>query len=375
MKQIRNFLLTLFLIQILTACSSDSNPGTTDEPDPPEPNAEVSFTLSSQTLGNTRSFGLAIADVDLDGDPDILFANYVGYSTLWLNNGDGEFTQSSQTFGTISSETHDVDLGDLNGDGYPDAILANHGEASRVYLNNGDGTFTITMQQMGAARENAHTVQLLDIENDGDLDAYFYNGSVGNRLWLNDGAGSFTMREIDYGGSDSNKQLLGDFNGDGFIDMYLSFRSKASEIWFNDGVGNLAYSGTQLIGCGDFLCFADIEGDGDLDIATGTPELRIFTNNNGSFSAGDSFGELATKTVLFDADGDGDRDLATGEFQEGNKFWLNDNGSFESKGTLFGNSEVHSMESADFNNDGKPDIVLGLIENSGGNRIYFNTTE
>ena len=66
----------------------------------------ISYKKSTQNLGDTRSFGIAIGDVDLDNDMDILIANYIGPTKLWLNNGKGTFKQSNQIFNV--QEVHDV---------------------------------------------------------------------------------------------------------------------------------------------------------------------------------------------------------------------------------------------------------------------------
>ncbi|MDD5427471.1 MAG: VCBS repeat-containing protein [candidate division Zixibacteria bacterium] len=52
----------------------------------------IAFVMRDKTLGNTRTFDIVTEDVDLDSDNDILMANYIGYSQLWLNDGNGAFT-------------------------------------------------------------------------------------------------------------------------------------------------------------------------------------------------------------------------------------------------------------------------------------------
>ncbi|MCX6835157.1 MAG: VCBS repeat-containing protein [candidate division Zixibacteria bacterium] len=90
--------LKLFLVIMLL--SIVSRPCQAGDP------TEIVFTKSEQTLGNTRTFGIAIEDVDRDGDNDIFMANYIGPSQLWLNDGNGVFTPSPQSFDI--SEVHGV---------------------------------------------------------------------------------------------------------------------------------------------------------------------------------------------------------------------------------------------------------------------------
>ena len=112
---------------------------------------KIVFRKSDQTLGDTRSFGLAIADVDMDGDKDVFLTNYLGPSKLWLNNGQGRFFDSGQNFG--NSEAHDVAISELNGDNYPDIFLLNHASSCKIFINNGIGNFTSTGQNIGSSTD------------------------------------------------------------------------------------------------------------------------------------------------------------------------------------------------------------------------------
>jgi len=79
-------------------------------------NDEIRFELGLQSLGDTRTFGLDIADVDiadvdLDGDNEVFISNLNGPSRLWLNNGQRNFVQSGQNFyasPTVSYDAHDA---------------------------------------------------------------------------------------------------------------------------------------------------------------------------------------------------------------------------------------------------------------------------
>jgi len=385
MKHIVISILTVFLFQFSSACNSESNsteviidPPPGDGGDPPTTDSvSISFVQSEQSLGNTRSFGIVVADVDLDGDNDIFVPNYINASLLWINDGEGSFTLHNQRFGSGWTGTHAADIGDINGDSYPDIILASHDVPSTIYLNSGSNSFTVSTQQFGGPGEHPHTVQLADVDGDGDLDAYFCNGSTANRMWLNDGNGSFTMKGVEYSGRNSYGKVLADFNGDSFPDMYLSYENAPSEIWLNDASGNFTNSGYSLNGAGNYIHYADVDGDGDIDIVSGSPEITIWQNENntGRFTLIASLGEWASRSLLFDADGDGDCDLISTSPENGNKLWINDSGTFISQGAIFGTASVHGVECADLNSDNKLDVVLGLIENSGGNKIFFNTTE
>ena len=151
------------------------------------------FTDSSQYLGSSSSLGVTLGDVDGDGDLDAFVANtYRQGNRVWLNDGSGTFTDSSQSLG--SSWSRSVTLGDVDGDGDLDAFVANassnsfvaktsNSQANRVWLNDGSGTFTDSSQSLGSS--GSRSVTLGDVDGDGDLDAFVANWKQANRVWLN----------------------------------------------------------------------------------------------------------------------------------------------------------------------------------------------
>ena len=340
----------------------------------------IKFTKGQQTLGNMRSFGVAIGDVDMDGDNDVFTTNYIGPCKLWLNDGNGYFVQSGQNFGNW--ESHGVAIRDLNGDGYPDIFLLNHAAPSKVYFNNGSGIFAASSQNIGSPTDYPGMIVLGDVDNDGDLDAFLSYYLLPNRLWMNDGTGHFTITSTEFGGQDGHSMELADVNSDGFLDLFISLTEHADEIWMNDGHGNFTNSGQHL---GDSTGVesvdgGDIDGDEDIDfvISNNTAGLKIWLNQNntGSFlEAGPYFGSSSVRCKLFDADLDGDLDLITAHSGDGNLLWVNDgNGNYDSAGPVFGNKNVIGIECADLDGDGDYDVVLGQLEGTGGNSIYFNET-
>ena len=94
----------------------------------------INFTPSDQTLGDCRTFAIAIEDIDNDDDQDIFLTNYVGASKLWINDGEGNFTANEMDFSTNSDGSHGVDIEDLNGDNYPDIFLVNNNSSSKIFL-------------------------------------------------------------------------------------------------------------------------------------------------------------------------------------------------------------------------------------------------
>lgn len=335
---------------------------------------KVEFIKSKQILGDTRTFGLATGDIDLDQDIDVFIPNYIGQSVLWLNNGNGTFTQSVQKFKL--NEVHDAGIADFNGDQYPDICLISHASPNKVFFNKGDGSFRESEQNLRIQDEHPQFINLGDVDRDGDTDIFIYNIDAPNRLWLNNGNGIFTMDDEDYGGSDAKGFELADFNGDSFPDFFVQMRQKPNRILMNDGTGKFKESGINVGIGGDKAGYEDFDRDGDNDIIiTDNTGVTIFQNQNntGEFIPSKIIEESVLKCKFLDIDHDNDLDAITINRENVNKLWINTGaGKFELNDQFFGNSRIFSIGCDDFDGDGDIDIVFGQMEGTGGNAIYFN---
>jgi hypothetical protein len=230
-------------------------------------------------MGSSNSVAAALGDLDGDGDLDAFVGNY-NYPSgqpnkVWLNQGGvqggmpGVFADSGQTLGTGNS--HGVALGDVDGDGDLDAFVANVYDnvsgsyANRVWLNDGTGVFTET-QSLGGSISVA--VALGDLDGDGDLDAFIVNTEGSNRIWLNDGAGTFSDSGQTLGGYQtySWQVALGDVDADGDLDAFVArYSDHANIVWMNDGTA--VFAETPGIGSSNSrgVALGDIDGNGSLD--------------------------------------------------------------------------------------------------------------
>ena len=130
---------------------------------------------------------ITLGDVDGDGDPDLAIGNGVTpfeQNRLYLNDGSGVFSDVTATqLPTVGDRTEGVSLADIDGDGDPDLVFGAWGQ-NRLYLNDGNGTFTdVTATRLPTLStwwSSRPTVVFADIDDDGDPDLFW-----GDRLLVN----------------------------------------------------------------------------------------------------------------------------------------------------------------------------------------------
>jgi len=300
------------------------------------------FTLH-QSFGNSESKGMAIGDLDGDNDNDIFIANatyFIGQSSIssnkvWLNDGAGNFTNSGQSLGVRRSLA--VTLADLDGDNDLDAYVANSGDndnPNTVWINNGEGQFTDSGQLLGSSE--TQDVASADIDNDNDIDIITANccsnTSNANRVWINNGFGTFTNTQ-EIGIFSSENLSVADLDGDLDFDIVFSNTFEASKTYTNNGNGNFSFHSNVIsfpIAQKKTIKFSDIDNDGDNDLIVGVfsdlYENRILINDGlGNFT--ENFQFIISNTwdiAIGDIDNDGDKDVFMLNINnQNNRFWLN----------------------------------------------------
>jgi hypothetical protein len=137
--------------------------------------------------GPGRGFGVAWGDYDNDGRMDLLYSRETD-SRLFHNegpNGGGiwTFTDVTDLNGLAFSGKlfKDGNFGDLNNDGWLDILMAADGQANQVFLNNGDGSWTEVAADLGMelSADSSLGVVPADINNDGDLDVVWFSWNFG----------------------------------------------------------------------------------------------------------------------------------------------------------------------------------------------------
>jgi len=233
-----------------------------------------------------------------------------------------------------------VCVGDLNGDGTDDIFVCGaQNQAGAVFLQI-DGKFVKTKQpalELDALAEDVVCV-FFDADHDGDLDLFVGSGgsdgrTFNDRIYINDGKGNF-KRAFSALAEKHNLATgavaVADFNNDGYKDLFCGMR-------FDPTTYGKPASG--------YLLQNDKKGGFDNKSNDLAPQLKDIG--------------IITSAQWVDVDGDKDLDLViTGEYMPITIF-INNNGKFEKREMPMTNGWWQTMEIADVNNDGAPDLILG----------------
>jgi hypothetical protein len=240
------------------------------------------------TLGTSpETHGVAVLDIDGDGDWDVVNANHAASNLAVMVNTNGHLGAPSFIEAGVDGE-YALNSGDMNNDGIADLVAG--GQDSQeiiVLLGNGDGTFTAqTAQDAGGA---IWKLVLGDVNGDGKLDVAAVNGgSASAAILLGNGNGSLQPPTvINMSGSEVGT-VLGDLDGDGDLDWVTSsFGGQQWHILTNDGSGIFTLD-TDVDAEADAnpscAIMLDVDNDGDLDLALTdetSDHTRIFQNGGG----------------------------------------------------------------------------------------------
>ncbi|WP_324673659.1 FG-GAP-like repeat-containing protein [Hymenobacter sp. GOD-10R] len=349
--------------------------------------APAVFRSGTESAVGTNPQGVTLGDVDGDGDLDILTANNLANSvatgtvSIRLNNGDGTYTDGQEV--SVGRGPYSVKLADIDGDGDLDLLTPNSNVNSvSVRFNNGNGRFV--GNQEVAVGNLPHDVALGDIDGDGDLDLLAANYTVANSVIsstvsvrLNNGNGIFSSYQEVSVGARPLTVTLGDVDNDGDLDFVTaSSNGTTASVRLNNGTGT--FSGTQEVLVGftpAAATLADVDNDGDLDLLTtnyfnyantsrytsSTVSVRL-NDGDGTFSGTQqiSVGDGANSIALGDANGDKFLDLfVTNSLGKTVSLRLND-----TKGTFLGMQQIAvgdeptSLALGDLDDNGTLDLVV-----------------
>lgn len=317
---------------------------------------------------------IQLADLDGDGDLDLYFASKEENTIGWFKNeADGQFSAPPILISNEIDHARSGAIADIDKDGDVDLVVSSYDEKKIIiFENDGLGNFRIE-QVIESEKEKTGMLYLEDLDGDMDLDLYATYGS-GLSWFNNDGTGHFdTLTLIDdytwVGRAD-----FADFDGDGDIDIITPKDSQDKFGWYeNEGKGQ--FKEKQIIDgviVRETIQAVDMDLDGDMDLVSFEVAVlgTIFWLENdglGNFSEP----KIIAKDIqwlesfsVFDIDGDGDQDVAVGgKFEErGRWFEQRENNTYTER--LFPFAEIlglRSLKAEDLDHDGDADILaVGL---------------
>jgi len=355
--------------------------------------------LPSLTLGNSGTTnapsGVAVGDLDGDGDLDIACSN-AGANTvsIFLQSTPGVFPLTpSATLGGAGTTPapSSIALGDVDGDGRLDIAVSNRTANSvAIFRQSSTGTFTSTPSTVLASFHGPIgplQVKLADLNGDGALDVLTVDTDDGLSLFLHDGAtNAFASEAISIDGngllSGPKQVATGDFDGDGTVDIAVTNSTSGNVALFLQRGGGVFSTSSPDVARGNVLdtpgasgvAIADLDGDGDLDVAVASPtSSRIVTYQQYSPSIlasqplqtlGSSVATAGVSALCAaDFDSDGRVDLACANTTAGtlSTFLQQSSGTYPTTpSATFGGgslSGVNCVVSADLNGDGRFDLV------------------
>ena len=331
---------------------------------------------ASAVLPAVSNGAVAWADTDNDGRLDALITGNTGstqLSRLYHNNGDGTFTDAG--VGLPGVDHSALAWGDYNNDGYLDLLLAGYdGSAAitRIYRNNGNGTFTDIAAGLAGVQQGA--VAWGDYNGDGRVDALVTGLSGAGRvtkLYRNDGGDVFTDSGVVLPAVSDSSAAWGDYNNDGRPDLALTGDTGSGSIaaiYRNDGSGvftniipPLFYSGISK----GSTVWADYDNDGKLDLLVAGSDGSCGGGCGGLYLLRNMGGDVFTQSGLVpafnnaqaawgDYDNDGRPDVVVGSDFTGLAYHNEGGGVFSD---ALADLHVQSVAWGDANGDGRLDLL------------------
>ena len=357
---------------------------------------DVSF---AQPAGSPVSVGttprsIATADFNADGKLDMAVANGSSSSnsvTVLLGNGSGGFTQAAGSPVSAGSEPSSIAVGDFNADGKLDMAVSGQGlNKVTILLGNGSGGFAPAAGSPINVGNNPSFVATGDFSGDGKLDlavANLNDSSVS--IMLGNGSGGFAQAAGSPLSVGSQPRSIGisDFNADGRLDLAVANAGAGTvSVYLGTGGGGFTQAGGSPINVGTFpqsVAISDFNRDGKPDLAvasTVSNNIRILLGSgSGLFSAASpvSIGTSPINVTAGDFNLDGKPDLASANGGSSNTAGIrlgDGTGAFTQPAspTVGAGAVPNFIATADFNNDGKPDLAISSQNNS-NITVYLNT--
>ncbi len=248
---------------------------------------------------------LSKGDINGDGIEDLYVGGLAGFSgKLFLGNKNGSFKAHHQSYlfeDSKGSEDTEALFFDADGDGHPDLYITSGGYGNflpedpllqdRLYLNDGKGGFTVSTENLPKMLSSTSCVKATDIDGDGDLDLFvggrikpgYYPETSESYILVNDGQGNFTDRTYSFSKELADLGMVTDavwtdLNGDGLEDLVVVGEWMPVSVFMNSGTAlnneTRNYFDKEFTGWWNTIVSKDINGDGKPDLIVGNYGLN-----------------------------------------------------------------------------------------------------
>ena len=272
------------------------------------------------------------ADIDSDGDLDVVASRGSNETAWYRNNGEEGF--SKHIVATHHSDT--LYATDMDGDGDVDILstpLPIEGQPVGVFWHENDGGQNFTEHTVAEIR--ARYIFPADIDDDGDQDVIGYSFTDKMIVLLeNDGTQRFAQRVIGTPSDllyslypvdidlDGDLDVVAQLGADGTQDMLAWFENEGNDTVWLEHVISQSRSG------GGAVFATDLDSDGDVDVVTGDAQTLVWFENNGSAEFSEHLIDRRQVESLFvtDLDGDGDMDIVAAYWNSSRIVWHENDG-------------------------------------------------
>lgn len=332
-------------------------------------------------------FTLISADIDDDGDKDILTNAYNADKIIWFENLDGQGTFSEPRIITSNIDYPlDITVADINNDGNLDVIAVFALNDRVSWFENIDGLGNFSQEILIRNLPFSRTVEAKDIDGDGDIDIVAVNDL--KVIWLEnmDGLGTFGPEKIVANYTYLTYSLnVNDLDADGDMDILMADHGRNTVTWYKNTDGQGTFGPEIIISSEAYYTntaiTSDIDKDGDLDVVSVSNEN--YNSYVAWFENTDGLGNFGTPNIIAsninhvnklfatDIDSDGDDDIIATIPNIGRIIWLENDGvgNFGEQQFIYLNAlDPLDIIADDFNNDGKMDVAASIF---GSNQIIW----
>jgi hypothetical protein len=336
------------------------------------------FTAAEITAAANGATSVFAADLDNDGDMDLVSSSQDDNTIAWYeNNGAETPTFTPSTIAVSATGAWSVYAADMDNDGDMDIVSASKTDDTIAwYENDGAADPSWVAADIDTNATGARSVYIADLDNDGDMDIVSASYNDNSIAWYeNDGAANPTWSavNIDTTASGATSVFAADLDNDGDLDILASSANDNTIAWYeNDGGVNPTWSVSVIAISADLpiLIFAsDMDNDGDIDIvsASKTDNTIAWYENDGaanpSWTAADIATNAANASAVFvaDMDNDGDMDILSASQDDDTIAWYENDGaanpSWTAADIVTNIGGANFVFAADLDNDGDMDIV------------------